>query len=297
MTDELQRVFLWGVSRSMSTAVLKCLSYVDGIQIVNQPYATAFYHGSHATRPEPDPNDKLLNKVLALREKIAEKGEKAEGEGIAPSFLSLQGIRDEILQAHYPDKKVLLCRDQAHYLNGQYDLLPCGFKYSFLIRHPYKVFRSWKKHLTAVVGDSPDMRALPSLIFPPGRGFKELFELVQYVKENIDPHPAILDADDLLEDPAGLLSTYCARMGIPYASKLLFWDPGDEITNTWIMSKSVSVSNGSFGFYKHAFESEKFDKPTPVPDPASLPADVRACAEMSMMYYENLHRERIVASV
>ncbi|XP_022094791.1 branched-chain-amino-acid aminotransferase-like protein 2 [Acanthaster planci] len=280
----------------MSTAVLKCLSYVDGIQIVNQPYATAFYYGPQAIRPEPDPNDIFLTKVLALRERIAEEGEKAELGGLAPSSMSFKGIRDEILQASYPDKKFLLCRDQAQYLDGRYDLLPRGFKYSFLIRHPYKVFRSWKKHLTVIMGDFPDMRALPSLIFPPGRGFKELFELVQHVKENIDPHPAILDADDLLQDPAGILSTYCARMGMPYSSKLLYWEPGDEITNTWIMCKVLSVSNGLLDFYKHAFESKRFDKPGPVPDPASLAEDVRACAEESMKYYESLYRERIVAS-
>ncbi|XP_022094790.1 branched-chain-amino-acid aminotransferase-like protein 1 [Acanthaster planci] len=281
----------------MSTALLKCLSYVDGVQIVNQPYASAFCGGPQAVRPEPNPDDKLLTKIVAEWDKIKQESETAEVEGIMPSVMTMEWIRDNLLQASYPDKKVLLCRDQAHYLKGRYDMLPQGFKYSFLIRHPYKVFRSWKKLLTDIWGDFPDMRSLPSLAFPPGVGFKELFELVQYVKENFDPHPTILDADDLLQDPAGILSTYCAKMGIPYSSKLLSWKSGHEITSTWLMSKVVSVANKGQGFYKRAFESDRFEKPTPVPDLASLPADARACAEMSMEYYESLHHERIIASV
>ncbi|XP_022094780.1 uncharacterized protein LOC110981487 [Acanthaster planci] len=297
MADDLQRVFLWGLSRSMSTALLKCLSYADGIQIVNQPYASAFYDGPEAVRPEPNPNDKLLTQIVVECDKIARESETAEVEGIASSLMTMEWIRDNLLQASYPDRKLLLCRDQAHYLNGRYDMLPHGFKYSFLIRHPYKVFRSLRKLLTDTWGDFPDMRSLPSLAFPPGGGFKELFELVQYVKENFDPRPTIIDADDLLQDPAGILSIYCARMGIPYTSKLLSWKAGHEITSTWLMSKGVSVANKCQGFYRRAFESERFGKPTPMPDPASLPEDVRACAEMSMEYYESLHRERVIASV
>ncbi|XP_022094776.1 uncharacterized protein LOC110981482 [Acanthaster planci] len=297
MADDIQRVFLWGISRSMSTALLKCLSYAEGIQIINQPYASAFYTGPQAERPELNQNDKLLNKIVATYDKLSEDSEKAKVRGLAPSLMSLERIRDDLLQAQYSDKKVLLCRDQAHYLKGRYDMLPRGFKYSFLIRHPYKVARSLKKLLLGIFGDFPNMRELPLLAFPPGCGFKDLFDLVEYVRENIDPHPTILDTDDLLQDPARILSTYCSRMGIPYSSKMLSWETGNEITKTWIMCKEIVLCNESQEFYKRAFESERFGKPTPIPDPASLPEDVRACAEESMKYYESLYRERITASV
>ena len=297
MADDLHRVFLWGVSRSMSTAVLKCLSYIDRIQIINQPYASAFYVGPQAERPRFNPNDYFVKEIVETYDKLIQEGEMAEVSGLAPSSMTLERIRDDLLQASYPDKKILLCRDQAHYLRGRHDMLPRGFKYSFLIRHPYKVASSFKKLLLGEFGDFPDMRALPLLAFPPGCGFKDLFDLIQYVKENIDPRPTILDADDLLQDPVGILSTYCARMGIPYSSKLLSWEAGAEITNTWIECKTVSLANTSQEYYKGALESQRFGKPTPIPDPASLPEDVRACAEMSMKFYESLHRERITASV
>ena len=296
MADDLQRVFLWGVPRSMSTALLKCLSFADGIQILNQPYAVAHYIGPKAERPEPNPNDALLTNVVAVYERVRKESDMSEVEGIDYRLMSKEWIRDHLLEAPYPGKKVFLCREQAQYLHGRYDLLPKGFKYSFLIRHPYKVFRSLKKFLTQIYGDFPDMRALPPLAFPPGACFKELFDLVEYVRENVDPHPTILDADDLLHDPEGILSAYCTRMGIPYSSKLLTWEAGDKITSRWVKIKGVGVANKAQGFYRHAFESECFEKPTPVPDPASLQEDVRACAEMSMGYYESLHHERIKAS-
>ncbi|XP_022095430.1 branched-chain-amino-acid aminotransferase-like protein 2 isoform X2 [Acanthaster planci] len=296
MAEDLQRVFLWGAPRSMSTAFLKCLSFVDGIQIVNQPYASAHFVGPFAERSLPNPNDQISRKIVAEYDRVRNECERSDVRGIAPSVMTHQWIRDHLLEAPYPDKKVLLCRDQAQYLHGRYDILPQGFKYSFLIRHPCKLFLSLKKYLTATFGDFPDLRALPPLAVPSGYGIKELFDLVEYVRENIDPQPTIVDADDLLQDPAGILAAYCARMGMPYSSKLLSWEAGDDITSSWIMSREVSVSSSSQGFYKRAFESQRFEKPTPVPDLGSLPEDVRECAQFSMEYYQSLYSQRITPS-
>ncbi|XP_038071576.1 branched-chain-amino-acid aminotransferase-like protein 2 [Patiria miniata] len=293
MADGLRRACLWSMPRSVSTAMVKCLSYVDGIQVVNQLYAVGHYMGVTGELPEPDPNNSTVCQILDTIRRFDVEKDKASG--IDYTMLSYQWIRDEVLEASYPDKKLLLCRDQAQYLNGRYDMLPRGFKHSFLIRHPIRVFRSYKTFLANMWGcEIPDMRALPPIAFPSGCGFKELYDLAEYVRENIDPSPVILDADDLLQDPAGILSTYCSRMGIPYSDNLLSWQAdGDDITKTWIMGNIVQASNRRNGFYKRAFESVGFEEPSLLPDLASLPDDVQACVEYSMDYYERLHRERI----
>ncbi|XP_022105946.1 branched-chain-amino-acid aminotransferase-like protein 2 [Acanthaster planci] len=292
MADELNRVFLWGIPRSLTTVFIKCLSYVDGIQIATQLYADAFYFGPDAKRPVTTPHHPMGPKLNALLDGIYKS--KVAASGVDPSLMSLESIR-RILEAPYPGKKVFLCKDQAQYLDGRYDMLPKGFKYSFIIRHPNKVFPSYKKHvLGAQIAD--DMRTWPPIVLPPGRCYKELCDLVEYVRENIEPSPVILDADDLLQDPAGILSTYCSKMGIPYSSKLLSWKPGRDITSTWVGTKICMSVDEKDPAYRNVFESEGFIRPSPIPDLDSLPDDVQACVRYSIGYYEDLHRQRIVAS-
>ncbi|XP_022097243.1 branched-chain-amino-acid aminotransferase-like protein 2 [Acanthaster planci] len=293
MADELNRVFLWGIPRTMTNTLVKCLSYVEGIQIAVQLYADAHFFGPDAKRPVTTPLDPMESKLNVILDGIYKKS-KVAASGADPSLLSFKSVRG-VLEAPCPGKKVLFCKEQAQYLDGRYDMLPKGFKYSFIIRHPLKLFLSYKKYLHGFVGDFPDMRTLPPILFPPGYGYKEMNDLVEYVRENIEPSPVILDADDLLQDPAGILSTYCSKMGIPYSSKLLSWEPGRDIINSWMGTK-VCMNDEMDHAYKHTFESEGFGRPTPVPDLDSLPDDVKACARYSMSYYEDLHRRRIIAS-
>ena len=53
----------------------------------------------------------------------------------------------------------------------------------------------------------------------PGCLFKEHYDLWKYVKENLDPNPVIIDSDDLLSDPAVMMSKYCTALGIPTAMR------------------------------------------------------------------------------
>ncbi|XP_038066934.1 branched-chain-amino-acid aminotransferase-like protein 2 [Patiria miniata] len=293
MADELNRVFLWGLPRSMSTAFLKCMSNVDGVQIATQLYADAHYYGPDAKLPIGGPQDPMGSKMKELLETNYKKSQMSIS-GSDPSVMSLESIRG-ILEAPYPGKKVLFCKDQAQFLDGRYDMLPRGFKYSFLIRHPNRVLLSYRKYLLGYWGDFTDMRSLPPILSPPGCGYKELYDLFEHVRENIDPSPVILDADDLLQDPAGILSTYCSKMGVPYSDKLLSWEAGEDVLEQWIGTKICMVNTHAHA-YKRVFASEGFGAPAPVPGLDSLPDDVQACAQFSMQYYEHLHHRRIVVN-
>ncbi|XP_038066333.1 uncharacterized protein LOC119736389 [Patiria miniata] len=292
MADELNRVFLWGIPRSLTTVFIKCLSYVDGIQIANQLYADAHFYGPDAKLPVGGPQDPMGSKMLELL-KTGYKKSPLGTSGSDSSVMSLESIRG-ILEAPYPDKKVLFCKDQAQFLDGRYDMLPRGFKYSFIIRHPHKAIVSFKKHLLGYWGHFTDLRSLSSILFPPGCGYKELYDLFEYVRENIDPSPVILDTDDLLQDPAGILSTYCSKMGIPYSDKLLSWEAGEDIVDQWIGTMITMVNHAEA--FKQVFASEGFGAPSPVPELESLPNDVQACVRDSMQYYEHLHHLKIVAN-
>ncbi|XP_022104346.1 branched-chain-amino-acid aminotransferase-like protein 2 [Acanthaster planci] len=251
MADSMSRMFLWCVPRTCSTVLLKCLSFVQGLQVVNQPYYCAYFIGPEGKKSDwPDMNDPVDKRLFETYYHASSNDDR----GFDEKNCTYGWIRDQILEASYRDKTILLCKDMAHYLNSRYNELPGDFKYSFLIRHPVKVHLSWKKYLEKLLPSlTNDIQSLPEYIFPAGRGFKELYELVMYVEKHLGQDPVIIDSDDLLADPEGILSAYCREMGIPYSRELLSWDSSDSVTKTWITPKILMNANKVAGFFDKAF--------------------------------------------
>ena len=150
--------------------------------------------------------------------------------------------------------------------------------------------------MNRTLGETDDILKLPDFIFPVGCGFKELYDLVEYVEMNLDQEAVIIDSDDLLSDPPGILSAYCLKMDIPYKPELLSWEAGAAVSEKWILSKAMVHLNSSVGFYDKALQSSGFQSLEPTPAIESLPADVQACVRASMGYYEKLHEKRVKSS-
>ncbi|XP_022108978.1 uncharacterized protein LOC110989136 [Acanthaster planci] len=298
MSDNLNRVFLWCVPRTVSTAFLKCISFVEGLQVVNEPYQCAFHSGPERKSPQ-------LDLSSPVEKRLAEILDHTSADGDVRCFdekdCTYGWIRDELLEAYHPCKKILFCKDMAFYLDAKYHMLPKGFRHSFLIRHPAKVFLSWRMSLLKTFGEPcakhmGNLQELPECVFPAGCGFKEQYDLLEYVERHLDKEPVILDIDDLLSDPPNILSAYCHKMDIPYSPGLLSWQAGGAIADTWIASKAMVNANKIGGFYDDALQSTMFRSPEPPPVIENLPVDVQACVKASMEYYEKLHSRRIKPS-
>ena len=155
------------------------------------------------------------------------------------------------------DAPLVFCKSASPVIAGRYDLLPDAssqYRYSFLLRHPLQVFNSFKKAIFNVASQLPSstvaeehpksweefhlFRDVPDRYRFKGRLFKELYDVWKYVKENLDPNPVIIDSDDVLADPARMLSKYCAALGIPYSDGMIAWDddPG-QADNWWLPFK------------------------------------------------------------
>ncbi len=117
--------------------------------------------------------------------------------------------------------------------------------------------------------------------------------MVEYVEKNLHQEPVILDTDELLADPPGILSAYCLKMGIPYKPELLSWKVGGEVAEKWVTPKALTMANKRAGFFGKAFNSSCFFSPQPPPALDNLPADVQTCVKASMGYYEKLRTRRI----
>ena len=57
-------------------------------------------------------------------------------------------------------------------------------------------------------------------------GYEELYWAFRYATE-AGEDPVVVDAMTFSEDPVGILSAYCERIGLPFRPEALSWEPGE----------------------------------------------------------------------
>ena len=135
---------------------------------------------------------------------------------------------------------------------------------------------------------------LPDTLNPKGHYFKEQYDLYQHVKEHYEPNPMIIDTDDLLADPGGVLKAYCKSLGIPYSDDLLEWNSGREcMDQLWMVSKEGIMTQNKGNPHRETFESTCFRKPKECPQRSELSDDVLYYSDRCMEYYKEMYANRL----
>ena len=97
----------------------------------------------------------------------------------------------------------------------------------------------------------------------------------------------IVDADELLLDPSGVMEAYCESTGtMPYMDKMLTWEKGP-----------VPEWDCWAGWHDDALESTgimKRNKKSPNPDLSLLPQEVKDCYEEALRLYEEMYLYRVL---
>ncbi|XP_072028553.1 uncharacterized protein [Amphiura filiformis] len=291
------RVMLWCVPRSTSTAFLKCMTYVPNSQVWLEPYLMHYLFSSHGNNREQVVSFFQDIWKATEKEEIDEFGARITSGGYFAGDKSYNWIKEQ-LEAPLPDKKVIFVKDMCWGIAGYYGQLPTGYRHTFLICHPYRVFDSWKRMINR--GTDEDNNKLkitdqPSHHLPLGFHYEEQYDLYLYVKEHFDPNPVIIDTDDLLADPGRVLKSYCEAVGIPYSDDLLRWTPGREcMDQLWMTAKEQINVYNHIGHHRETFASIRFSKPSRLPDRSELSEDVLYCCDRSMKYYEEMYRNKMV---
>src|SRR3982751_6853823 len=92
-----------------------------------------------------------------------------------------------------------------------------GFIHAFLIREPERMIASYlRKREVARFEDF---------------GLERQAEFFEREADRVGHAPPVIDANDVLADPAGILSKLCAALGIPWDSAMLSWAPGRRATD------------------------------------------------------------------
>ena len=165
------------------------------------------------------------------------------------------------------DRDILFLKQMAHHLSGLDRSFLRRTVNVLLIRDPADVLRS-------LVRQIPQPRLADVGIAVQAELYDELRSLGQ--------DPAVLDARQLLLDPAGVLTRLCRHLGLPFDRRMLAWPaasrPEDGIwAPHWY--QNVHRSTG-FGPYR--------PKKGPVPD------RLRPLVEVCRPYYAKLMRQALV---
>jgi hypothetical protein len=142
-----------------------------------------------------------------------------------------------------------------------------GFTHAFLIREPERMIASYlrKRDTAAFEAFGMDRQA----------------QFFEREAERLGHSPPVIDANDVLADPEGVLSKLCAALGISWHPGMLHWAPGRRQTDgPWAPHwyRAVEKSTG-FG--------------PPETDLVELPEDAKRIAERCRPYYEQLAAYRL----
>ncbi|XP_071477504.1 uncharacterized protein [Diadema antillarum] len=302
MADEKTfRVIIWGVPRSISTCILKCLSFQPNTQAWCEPYCHAFFvdflytrMGFKMPRLMKDFNLTAFEADMAAKVKGTPLENKFHPREMDASLILRDSARMQL--DSLPADKSYVIKDMAYAVTDFYDMLPskeANFKHVFLIRRPDRMFPSWRRLLFKQMTEGMsagkpleeetfDMTTdVPFMM--PGYTYKCQYDLWKHVRESIDPNPTVIDSDDLATNPALYLPKLCEAVGMPYTDALLEWDGSADIVKTWRCLIPLQEK-----MHEMTLKSTGFQTPKPAPPRSEMKPDTIKCIDATQQYYDEM---------
>jgi len=237
------RIAMWSGPRNVSTALMRSFDSRSDSVVCDEPLYAHYLRETGLQHP-------VASEIIAAHD--------SDWRSVA-----------EWLTSPLPDgTSVFYQKHMAHHL------LPCigrdwlsALTHCFLVREPAEM-------LTSLIKVIPEPRLEDT-------GLPQQAALFREEAERAGTTPPVIDSEDLLRDPPGMLRALCARLGIDFQESMLSWAPGSRETDgIWAPS-----------WYGNALDSTGFApfsrKDEPVPD--SLKELHAACDDL----YAELHALRL----
>lgn len=187
-------VALWAVPRSTSTAFEWMMRQRGDITCLHEPFGEAWYQGEAPLWP-----------------RVREDSLRVPG-------LTLESVWDTM--QNLAKKGPVFSKDFPHYIDHMWDdEMLSHFTHSFLIRNPAMT-------ITSMYDKWPDFHEKEV-------GFAEQRELFERLMDKTGSPPPVIDSDDLLQNPAGIVETWCEAVGLPFIESALSWEPGARDEVSW----------------------------------------------------------------
>ncbi len=137
-----------------------------------------------------------------------------------------------------------------------------GFRHAFLIREPARMIASYlRKREAAQFEDF---------------GLEKQAEFFEREAERLGHAPPVIDANDVLANPQGVLSKLCEALGIGWDPVMLRWEPGRRETDGVWAAHWYNAVEKSTGFGR------------PDTQPVKLPTEAQRLADRCRPYYQRL---------
>jgi hypothetical protein len=236
---------MWSGPRNLSTAMMRSFGSRSDTFVSDEPFYGAFLATSGAGHP-------MRDEVIAAMD--------CDWASVARS-----------LAGPVPDGSAVCY--QTHMWNHMvgpvgYDDF-AGFTHAFLIREPERMIASYlRKREAAAFEDF---------------GLERQAEFFEREADRLGAPPPVVDANDVLENPEGILSALCSALGIPWDEAMLNWAPGRRPTDGPWAPHWYAAVEASTGFGP------------PETGPVDLPDEARRLAERCRPYYERLAVHRLAA--
>ncbi|XP_072167010.1 uncharacterized protein [Diadema setosum] len=266
-SDDKARIMIWSTPRSVSTAFARSMSARGDTEVFSEPYLACYNYGPERKANWGDSATGMLNDKYTF------------------SYV------DKILNADYPNSKVLFVKGMVEGIRGNFDVVDAKYKHSFLVRHPEKMFRSFELMLTSIPGAPADFIHNLKTIY------HDLEDFYRHVQTKFGQlSPPIIDADDLVSHPETILPKYCEAMGIEFTPKMLEWDGVDPSQLNWHCTDVGPISIEELKntvIFSNAMQSKGLGKaPDPTKSSTSSPI-VAEYAEYAMPVYQRFYDLRI----
>ena len=239
------RIAMWSGPRNLSTAMMRSFGSRSDTFVSDEPFYGAFLKTSGVDHP-------MRGEVIAAMD--------GDWHSVARR-----------LAGPVPDgSPIWYQKHMWHHMVGPvgYDDF-AGFTHAFLIREPERMIASYlRKREAAAFEDF---------------GLERQAEFFEREADRLGSPPPVVDANDVLANPEGILSALCSALGIAWDEAMLSWLPGRRPTDGPWAPHWYSAVEASTGFGP------------PETEPIDLPDDARRVAERCQPYYERLAALRITA--
>jgi hypothetical protein len=234
---------MWSGPRNLSTAMMRSFGNRADTFVSDEPFYGCFLETSGADHP--------------MRE-----------ETIASMDCDWHSVMQSLRGDPGNGSPVWYQKHMWHHMVGPigYDDF-AGFTHAFLIREPERMIASYlRKRESAAFEDF---------------GLERQAEFFDREADRLGEAPAVVEANDVLADPEGVLSRLCEAVGVPWDPAMLRWQPGRRESDGIWAAHWYNAVERSTGFG------------APETEPIALPPDAQRLADRCRPYYKRLAAHRI----
>jgi len=241
------RIAMWSGPRNLSTAMMRSFGSRNDTFVSDEPFYGCFLRDTGADHPMREPT-------------------------IASMDCDWRSVM-RTLSGDAPDGSPIWYQKLMwHHMTGPIGYGDfAGFRHAFLIREPERMIASYlRKREAARFEDF---------------GLEKQAEFFLAEADRLGHAPPVIDANDVLANPQGILSRLCAALDLSWDPAMLHWAPGRRDTD------------GVWGEHWYGAVERSTGFGQPETDPVELPPDAQTVAGRCRPYYERLAEHRIQADM